>query len=234
MKQLFFYALLSVIFFSCTDEDAGRPPFEWPAGTSNYAPYTVGSTFTYELTNATAAVDSFTLTVAKDTIIGGLKFYKLVSNKPALSPHYFVNYNNGDLTEITYDLNYLGLGIISVPKVTETTLKSNNVANDTWIENLIVNYPVPGVPGGVDLSVIFTHTMLQKDYAKTVLNKNFTNTIAIKEVISTIIPPGFPWPTTVPTTSQFDNFYAQGAGLIQRDISDGSSQKLKRFNIVKQ
>jgi hypothetical protein len=227
MKQIFLYSLLSIILFSCTDTDQVKPPFEWPAGTGEYAPYTIGSTFTYELTSATAAKDSFTFTVVKDSVINGLKFYKLESNKPALNPTYFVNYNNGDITEITYNLNYLGLGIISVPKVTETTLKSNNFVNDTWIENLIVNF------AGVDLSVIFTHTMLQKKYTKTVLNINFTNTIAVREVISTIIPPGFPWPPAVPTTSQFDNFYAEGAGLVQRDVSDGSSLKLKYFNIVK-
>jgi hypothetical protein len=227
MKQILLYSFLSIILFSCTETDEVNPPFQWPAGTSDYAPYTIGSTFTYELTGATAAKDSFTFTVAKDSVINGLKFYKLESNKPALSPTYFVNYNNGDITEITYNLNYLGLGIISVPKVTETTLKSNNFVNDTWIENLIVNF------AGVDLSVIFTHTMLQKKYTKTVLNKDFTNTIAVREVISTIIPPGFPWPSTVPTTSQFDNFYAEGAGLVQRDVSDGSSLKLKYYNIVK-
>jgi hypothetical protein len=227
MKQLFLFFLLSVLLFSCTDDDVRNPAFVWPAGTSDYAPYTVGSTFTYELTDPTAKIDSFTLTVAKDTVINGLKFYKLESNKPALSPTYFANFNNGDLTEITYNLNYLGLGIISVPKVTETTLKVNNIVNDTWIENLIVNF------AGFDLSVIFTHTLLQKDYTKTVLNRDFVNTISVKQLISTIIPPGFSWPPTVPTTSQFDNFYAQGAGLIQRDISDGTSQKLKRFNIVK-
>jgi hypothetical protein len=234
MKQIFFYSFLAIVIFSSCKKCLVEPvAFEWPSGTSDYAPYTIGSTFTYELTGAGPATDSFTLTVTKDSLINGLKFYKLESNKPALSPDYFVNYNNGDITEITYNLNYLGLGIISVPKVTETTLKSNNAINDTWIENLIVNYPVAGVPGGVDLSVIFTHTMLQKNYAKTVLNKNFTNTIAIKEVISTIIPSWFAWPPEVPTTSQFDNFYAQGAGLVQRDISNGTSQKLKRFNIVK-
>jgi hypothetical protein len=227
MKQLFLYSLLSGLFFSCTDYDVRNTSFVWPTGTSDYAPYTVGSTFTYELTDPIAKVDSFTLTVAKDTVINGLKFYKLESNKPALSPTYFANYNNGDLTEITYNLNYLGLGIISVPKVTETTLKLNNIVNDTWIENLIVNF------AGFDLSVIFTHTLLNKYYTKTVLNKDFTNTIAVKQLISTVIPPGFSWPPTVPTKSQFDNFYAEGAGLIQRDISDGSSQKLKHFNIVK-
>jgi hypothetical protein len=234
MKQLFFYFFLATaIFSSCKKCPVEPVAFEWPEGTGNYAPYTIGSTFTYELTNSSNLSDNFTLTVTKDSMINGLKFYKLQSSKPALSPDYFVNYTNGDITEITYNLNYLGLGVISVPKVTETTLKSNNSINDTWIENLIVNYPVAGVPGGVDLSVIFTHTLLQKNYVKTVLNKSYTNTIAVKEVISTIIPPGFPWPSNVPTTSQFDSFYAAGAGLIQRDISDGTSQKVMYFNIVK-
>jgi hypothetical protein len=228
MKQIFFYSFLAILFFSSCKKCPVEPAvFEWPEGTSNYAPYTIGSTFTYELNSASSGTSNFTLTVTKDSVIDGLKFYKLESNKPALAPHYFVNYNNGDLTEITYNLNYLGLGIISVPKVTETTLKLNNAINDTWIENLIVNF------AGVDLSVIFTHTLLQKNFTKTVLSKNFTNTIAVKQVISTIIPPGFPWPPAVPTTSQFDNFYAEGAGLVQRDVSDGSSQKLIYFNIVK-
>ncbi len=228
MKQIIVYSFLVIaLFCSCKKCPIEPAAFKWPEGTGDYAPYTIGSMFTYELKAGNAATDNFTLTVTKDTVIDELKFYKLESNKPALAPNYFVNYNNGDLTEITYNLNYLGLGIVSVPKVTETTLKLNNTINDTWIENLIVNF------AGVDLSVIFTHTLLQKNYTKTVLNKNFTNTIAVKEVISTIIPPGFPWPTEVPTTSQFDNFYAQGAGLVQRDVSDGSSQKLMYFNIIK-
>jgi hypothetical protein len=231
MKQLFFYSFLSIILFSSCekeDEPIRQIAFTWPEGTSDYAPYTVGSTFAYELKTVNPTkTDSFNLTVAKDTVISGLKYYKLVSNKPEIQPTYFVNYNNGNLTEITYNLDYLGLGAIIVPTVLETTLKENLVANDTWSESMVVYY------GTVPLNVTFAHTMLQKNYTKKVLEIDFANCIAVKEVISTIIPPNFPWPPSVPTTSQFDNFYSKGAGLVQRDISTGSTQKLKRYNIIK-
>jgi hypothetical protein len=229
MKQLFALTILSIVLFSsCKHDEIVTPPYTWPEGTSAYAPYTIGSTFTFEISNiASPAVDSFTYVVTKDSIINGFTYHKLESNKPKVGPTYFANYNNGNLTEITYNLDYLGLGVITVPYVLETTLKENVGINDTWLESLVVNY------SGVNLNVTFAHTMLQKYYTKSILSKDFDNTIAVREVISTIIPPGFPWPSTVPTTSQFDNYYSKGAGLVQRDISDGTSIKLKRYNIVK-
>jgi hypothetical protein len=236
MKQLLLYSFLSIILFSsCEKEDdpIRTTPFQWPEGTSDYAPYTIGSTFAYELKTANPIkTDSFSLTVAKDTIINTLMYYKLVSNKPELQPTYFVNYNNGNLTEITYNLDYLGLGAIIVPVVLETTLKENLAVNETWSEGMLVQYPVSPTQL-VDLNVTFGHTMIQKNFTKRVLDIDFANTIAVREVISTIIPPGFPWPTWVPTTSQFDNFYSKGAGLVQRDVSTGSTLKLKRYNIIK-
>jgi hypothetical protein len=237
MKKIFFYSILSVILFSsCEKEDEPirtTTPFEWPEGTNDYAPYTVGSTFTYELkTPSPDKTDSFTLTVAKDTTINNFKYYKLVSNKPELQPTYFVNYNNGNLTEITYNLDYLGLGAIIVPTVLETTLKENLVVNDTWSESMLVHFPVSPTLTA-DITVTFAHTMLQKNFTKRVLDIDYTNTIKVKEIITSIAPVWFTWPPNVPTTSQFDNYYAKGAGLVQRDVSTGSTQKLKRFNIVK-
>jgi hypothetical protein len=230
MKKFYLFAFLAIVFFSsCRHDSIPPPPYQWPEGTSDYAPYTIGSTFNFEISNAAMpnVIDSFTYTVTKDSIINGFRYYKLESSKQSAGATYFANYNNGNLTEITYNLDYLGLGVITVPYVLETTLKENVGVNDTWIESLVVNF------AGVNLNVTFAHTMLQKNYTKPILNKNFDNTISVRQVISTIIPPGFPWPPTVPTTSQFDNFYAKGSGLVQRDISDGTSLKLKRFNIVK-
>ncbi len=229
MKKILVLAILSMVLFSsCEHEPIPPSPYIWPEGTSDYAPYTIGSTFTFEISNiASPAIDSFTYVVTKDSIINGFRYYKLESNKPKAGPTYFANYTNGNLTEITYNLDYLGLGVITVPYVLETTLKDYVSVNDTWLESLVVNY------AGVNLNVTFAHTMLQKNYTKSILSKDFSNTISVRQVISTIIPPGFPWPPTVPTTSQFDNHYSKGAGLVQRDISDGTSLKLKKFTIVK-
>ena len=240
MKQLFFYTFLAIILFSsCREDDAPyiNPTFQWPVGTSDYAPYTVGSTFAYEIKNTNPAqTDSFTLTVEKDTVISGLMYYKLVSSKPAIQPTYFVNYNNGNLTEITYNLDYLNLGAIIVPKVLETTLKENLAVNDTWVESMVVQYPLSPTQF-VDITVAFSHTMLEKNFTKRVFDKDFSSTIAVKQIITSIAPSWFIWPLGVPTTSQFDNFYAKGAGLVQRDVYSEitlkSTQKLKSYNIVK-
>ncbi len=236
MKKIFLFLTLSVILFSsCNKEDdpIRLPDFSWPQGTSDYAPYTVGSTFAYEITTVNPSkTDSFKLTVEKDTIINSLRYYKLVSNKQELQPTYFVNYSNGNLTEITYNLDYLGLGAIIVPVVLETTLKENLSINDTWNEGMVVTYPTSPTTG-VNLNVTFDHTIINKNYTKRVLDRDYPLCIAVKQVISTIVPPNFPWPPNVPITSQFDNFYASGAGLIQRNVSNGTVIKLKYFDVVK-
>jgi hypothetical protein len=240
MKKLLLYSFLSIILFSsCQKEDdpIRTMPFQWPEGTSDYAPYTVGSTFAYELKTVNPAkTDSFSLTVAKDTVISGLKYYKLVSNKPEIQPTYFVNYNNGNLTEITYNLDYLGLGAIIVPTVLETTLKENLAVNDTWSESMVVYFPISPTLSA-DITVTFAHTMLEKNFTKRVVDIDYTNTIKVKEIITSIAPTWFNWPAGVPTSSQFDNFYAKGAGLVQREVySDNilkTIQKLKFYNIVK-
>jgi hypothetical protein len=225
MKHFLLFCLLSITLFSCCKEDVPRP-YQWPEGTGDYAPYTVGSTFTFEMTGVLPAfVDSFTYTVTKDTMINSLKFYKLVSNKPNLAPAYFANYSYGDLTEITYNLDFLGL--ITIPVVSENTLRANAFLNFTWYENLPIDF------FGIPVNVGFAYTIVQKDFTKLILDKSYDNTITAKEVVSINMPPGVPLPPGVPPSFQYDNSYTKGAGLSQRDVSSGTSQKLKHFNIVK-
>jgi hypothetical protein len=227
MKQLIFYSFLAILIFSSCKKCPVEPAvFEWPAGTGDYAPYTIGSGFTYEYTSISPAVnDSFTLTVTKDTTINGLKYYKLVSSKPALAPTYFVNYNNGDITEITYNLDFLGL--ITVPVISENTLKVNATVNTTWNDaDLNLNY------SGIPVNVTFAHTLVQKYFVKVILGKDYANTMAVKEVVNINLPIGVTFPG-VPSTIQYDNLYAQGVGLVQRDVSTGTSQKIKYYNVVK-
>lgn len=227
MKHLLLFCLLSITLFSCCKKDVPRP-YQWPEGTGDYAPYTVGSTFVFEISGIAPApvfIDSITYTVTKDTMINGLRFYKLESSKPNLVPTYFTNYTNGDLTEITYNLDFLGL--VTIPVVSENTLKANAFLNFTWYEDLAVDFL--GIPVNVD----FAHTIVKKDFVKVILDRNYENTIDVKEVVTINMPNGIPLPPGVPPAIQYDNSYSKGAGLSQRDISTGSSWKLKRFNIVK-
>jgi hypothetical protein len=232
MKQTIFYLFLSLLLFSSCQKEIVQPdPYVWPEGTGEYGPYTIGSSFHYQVTNSVTALnDSFIYTVTKDTIIDNLRFYKLQSSKGAIGPlpaSYFVNYSNDKLTEITYNLDYLGLHIKVLDKVSENTLRTNVDINHSWHEDLDFDI------FGYDLTANFDYRLVQKNYNKIVLGKNYPDTYFVRELITTAIPAGFPLPPGVPTSSQFDNYYTKGAGLIQRDISEGTSMKLINFSVVK-
>jgi hypothetical protein len=224
MKKIITLSFLSAIFFSaCKKKDTVVEPNQWPEGTSDYAPNTIGSTFTFETSTGTPAViDSFTYTVVKDTTINGVKYYKLTSNKPAVATTYYSNYTNGVVTEINYNFTFQGF---SIPNVTQTVVKDNVPVSTAWNDLLTIVY------SGFPVQVTFAHTLMQNDITKNVLNKDYANAIEVKDVIS--IPPQYAQLANLPFSSiQVNNFYGKGVGLIQKD-GTGNIQKIKRFNIVK-
>jgi hypothetical protein len=228
MKQLFFaIAFCTIIFSACKknkDEEILPAPtgFQWPAGTSDYAPYTNGSTFTFEIVSGTPAVtDSFTYRVTKDTAIGGLTYRKLESDKPALGPTYYANYNAGVVTNITYNLSLQGF---TLPSVKQTVLKDNVPVNNTWAESLDVTV------SGITVPVSFSYTLVQKDFVKNILSKDYANTIYAKQIIG--IPANIALLLNIPATTQIDNYFAKGVGLVQKDAT-GNNLKIKRYNVIK-
>jgi hypothetical protein len=225
MKQIFFGLVFTIILFSACKKSSDDvvtpdPVFQWPAGTSDYVPYTNGSTFTYEIVSGTPAVtDSFTYTVTKDTLITGATYRKLESNKPALGPTFYANYNNGVVTNIAYNVNFQGQ--VTIPVITQTILKDNVPVNTTW--NEMFNVTV----SGISIPVVLTYTIMLKDYTKTILSKDYANTIYAKQIITINSPLGPP-----PAPTQIDNYFAKGVGLVQKDAT-GNNVKIKRYNIVK-
>jgi hypothetical protein len=220
MKNISFSLLAAALLFTACKKSTTEEPvgFQWPAGTSDYAPYTNGSTFTFETSSGTPVViDSFTYTVAKDTPINGLTFRKLVSNKPALAATYFTNYNAGVTTDINYDFNLQGF---TIPQLTQTVLKESVAVGGTWKDSINVS----SVP------VTLTYTLLQKDITKNILSKDYANSYAVKQVIS--IPPAIATLLGIPATVQIDNFYSKGVGRVQREGANGTV-KVKRYNVIK-
>jgi hypothetical protein len=218
--------LLVLVIASCKKNTTEETPagFVWPEGTGEYAPNTLGSTFTFETSTTTPVVtDSFTYTVTKDTTIDALKYKKLESNKPVLASTYYCNYNAGVRTEITYNTSTNG---ISIPVIKQTVLKDNVPVTNNWVEGLNVN--VPGIP--VAIPVTFTYTIMQKDFTKTILGKDYANTIYVKQVAS--LPGGIALPPGTPSTVQVDNNFSKGVGLSQRDLPN-TSIKIKRYNVIK-
>jgi hypothetical protein len=229
MKQIFLgLSICTIIFSACkknNDEEIIPAPtgFQWPAGTGDYAPHTNGSTFTFEIVSGTPAVtDSFTYTVIKDTLIGGATYRKLESNKPTLGPTYYANYTGGVVTNITYNFTLQGF---SLPIVKQTVLKDNVPVNNIWSDTVLVQVPILG-----NVPVSFTNTVMQKDYTKTILSKDYVNTIYVKQIVG--IPVAIATQFNLPATSQVDNYFAKGVGLVQKDAT-GNNLKIKRYNIVK-
>jgi hypothetical protein len=229
MKQIICSVVFCVIIFSAckknTDEEIIPAPtgFQWPAGTSDYAPHTNGSTFTFEIVSGTPAVtDSFTYTVTKDTSIGGLTYRKLESNKPALGPTNYANYNAGVVTNIA--LNFT-VQSFNVGTVKQTILKDNVPVNNIWSDTVNVAAPIVG-----NVPVSFTSTLIQKDFVKNILGKDYVGTIYAKQIVG--IPPFIAAGLNIPASTQIDNYFAKGVGLVQRDAS-GNNVKIKRYNIVK-
>jgi hypothetical protein len=159
IRKLFLgFAISTIIFSSCqksTNEEIVPTATSslWPAGTGNYATNTNVSTFTFQKVSGTVSVaDSFTYTVTKDTAIDDLTYRKLESNKPALVPTYYVNYNAGVITNITYGFTIQGF---TIPVVKQTVLKDNVPVNNTWSESINANVPVT-----------LNYTLVQKDFKK--------------------------------------------------------------------
>ncbi len=228
MKKIFFgVGIYTIIFAACqksNNEEIVPAPTnsQWPAGTSDYAPHTNGSTFTFEIVSGTPSVtDSFTYTVTKDTAIAGLTYRKLESNKPALGPTYYANYNAGVITNITYGFTIQGF---SIPEVKQTVLKDNVPVNNTWSESINVT------ASGFTVPVSFNYTIMQKDFVKNILSKDYTGTVHAKQVIG--IPPLVAAGLGIPATTQVDNYFAKGVGLVQKD-GTGSNVKIKRYNIIR-
>ena len=236
MKKLLGFALV-ISFIGCqksgleylpntttTGGGGTTPPFVWPAGTGEYAPYTTGSTFTFQReVGVPAVVDSFTLTVTGDTLIAGQTYKRMTSSNATASPNYFVNYNAGVVTELY--LNFMLTGV-TIPTLTQTALKDTANVNTSW--NEVLNLTV----SGFTFPVTFTYTIMQKNILKNVLSVDYLNTIDVKQNVG--IPPAIAAIAGIPANTIVENFYAKGVGRIERDaVSNNTFIRLKRFNVVR-
>lgn len=199
------------------------PPFVWPAGTGEYAPYTTGSTFTFQReVGVPAVIDSFTLTVTGDTLIGGQTFKRMISSNTVAQPNYFVNYNAGVTTEVIY--NFV-LTAVTIPTLTQTVLKDTASVGTSW--NEMLNLTV----SGFSFPVTFTYTIMQKNIVKNVLTVDYPNTIDVKQNVG--IPATIATIAGIPANTIVENFYAKGIGRIARDAtSNNTFIKLKRYHVV--
>jgi hypothetical protein len=223
MKNILFLALLASLLMAGNCKDTVTPPAPPQEGTGDYAPYTLGSTFVYESSGAGMPTEEITLTVSADSMVDGLVYKKLTSNKPTVFPSRFVNYTNGVQREAQFNLN---LGGNVVPKLILTNLKINEAVNANWTEPQTFNFSMIPFP----ITVNFVHTLMAKGATRQVLTTNHTNVIEMKTIGTAVIPAGIMVPPGVVTSFTFNNYYAKGVGLVER-INPNQTLKLKSYSI---
>jgi hypothetical protein len=216
---------VSVIFlFSCkkSSDDNSNQPQPQP-GTGDYAPYSTGSTFTYQSEIAGMSNKEFTLTVSNDTTVDGLVYKKLSSSDQTIFPNRYISYNNNVQREAQFNLTVNGY---TIQKLILINLKANEPVNNTWMETTTI--PIAGLP--ISPSANTTHKIMSKDQAQTVLTNNFMNVIHVTSNSIISIPQGIPVPAGTPTNLTGNSYYSKGVGLVERDFL-GQLIKLKSYNI---
>jgi hypothetical protein len=215
MKKLFAHISIIVLFcsvFAACKKD--KMTFVWPEGTGDYAPYTIGSKFTYQISLGSPAVlDTFSYTVVKDTLINGVKFMKMATNDPTLVSDFYCNYNatTGVRTDINYNTNFGG---VPIPVLKETTLRAKDALNATWKEQLNIS------AAGATFPLDFDYKLGQKDFSKTVFSKTYADVTQVNQTIT--LPAIVVTALGLPTNKiGIINFYSKEVGILQRDFPDG-------------
>jgi hypothetical protein len=223
MKAKFLIGLLAIvtIIISCGGKDTTPAPPQ--VGTGDYAPYTLGSTFTYESTGTGQQAQDVTLTVTIDTTVDGLVYKKLSSDKPAVFPSRYVNYTNGVQREAQFNIN---LNNTVIQKLILTNFKEAEAVSANWNENQTFNISAIPFP----LTVNFVHTVTAKAATRQVITTNFTNVIGVRSVGTLQIPSGITLPAGTATSFVLDNYYSKSVGLIER-ITATQTLKLKAYTI---
>ena len=222
MKYIYIITLFSSLLLAskCKKDTPVAPP---QAGTGDYAPYTLGSTFIYESSGAGMTTQDVTLTVTIDSTVDGLVYKKLESNKPTVFPSRFVNYTGGVQREAQFNLN---LGGTVLPKLILTNLKIDEAVNANWNESQTFNIPMIPIP----ITVNFVHTLMAKGISLPVLTTNFTNVITVRTVGTAVIPIGIMLPAGTATSFTLNNSYSKGIGLVERTTAN-QTIKLKQYTI---
>lgn len=202
-----------LIFAACKKEVSVEEPVS--ANACDYAPYTAGSVFEYEMVDvATQDTLDYTLRVEGDTVYNGDDFRKLTDD--FTGEYSLFRCGGGDYEQL--------LDVSAIPNAPADPIKTVYLKDDialgqSWEELLPVTLPVIG-----DINITITYTIMQKGTSKDVLGTRFNDVIGVRMEVS--VPPVLP-PETLTT-----NFYAKGVGLIQVDRVEDTT-RLKSYTLVK-
>jgi len=178
--------------------------------TCQYAPYTTGSTFTYEQQTA-FGTQTATWTVGGDRIIDNRQFIQ-VSGMLGLSSTVYFNCENGEYT-------IWGENIPSIVGALELIyLKENVTVNTQWSKTISQSY------GGLNYQTQYDFTYAGEATSRTVRGVTYQDIIEVHLEVYTNITGSF-------QLFSEDNYYwAEGVGLIEA-IGTSANFELVSYNI---
>lgn len=201
-KTLLFAALVTALFCFADCKKKKTNPVPQPTG--DFQPLTTGSEWNYTVTSGTSS-SSYKLTATnKDSVLNG-RTYKVMTN--SAGPNEYYNKTGSDY------YRFAKLAEFNNQTIELLYLKDNLSKGQTWIETKSINVVLPPPVGTVPVTAKFTFTVAEKGIGYTVAGKSYKDVIKITAVPEfTALVLGSP--TSIPSTSDLQYFYARTVGLI--------------------
>lgn len=200
-----------LLFAACKKEKSFEEPFK--PNYCDYAPYSTGSVFTYEMTDVLSGdTMEYTLRVEGDTMYNNEPFRKLTDD---LTGEYSLfRCGSGNYEQL--------LDVSAIPNAPPDPIKTLYLKDglrpgESWEEQIPVTLPVIG-----DVNITLTYTIIQKGTSKTVLAETFSDVIGVRMEVSA--------PPVLPPETLSVSYYAKGVGLIQVDRFEDTT-RLKSYTI---
>ena len=205
-------AFITITFTACSKNksDENTNPVTTPGA---YAPYTAGSSFTYQDVTTSNDSSTYTVAVTGDTTIGG-QTYKVLAFSNGTHTYNRTD-GQGNYYQVVSNLSY---DEYSFGSFTSLYLKDNVSANATWLDTVSVQV------SGITQQAQLTYQLVQKNITKTVGGVTYQGVSAVQttgKLLNSIIPLSL----TINT-----NFYASKVGLIETD-SQSDTLRLIQYTI---
>ncbi|MCF6401950.1 hypothetical protein L3C95_03640 [Chitinophaga filiformis] len=162
-----------------------------------YAPYSAGSSFTYQYTNSSGDTSHYELLVTGDTTING-HLYSVLSDGSA---DQFVRCDNGSY--FLYE-QALSLPDYQLEEGDRLFLHDNYSEGSSWNDTVSVTI------AGVEQTGLLQYHMLKKEAVHTVLGNDYKDVIVVRQDAAVLIGE-----TAYPAGTIATYYYALGVGYIE-------------------
>ena len=193
-RTFFTIFLISTLFLSCRQNDTVSP--ELSTKFKFYAPFSVGSSFSYN-----SSLGNYTNIVQSDTVMDS-KVYKKIQNNKDQNSSFFL-FNEGVYTVSGFSPLYAG--DIPVELKDFPYLKDNLGVNETWTVSIPVNTTT------LPYMVRYDFKIVSKDGTRTINGKLFSNVVEVEQKITNV------YSTTEKLVSTHSFWFAKGVGLIESE-----------------